>query len=135
MTEVAVLHSSAIVGFAARADWDVGAAMRRLLDAGTPMLLTEAVIADTVTALERGYRADRHVISTVLRSLLAHESVHVLDTDLLLRAVDLYEITGERFVDALVIATAETTGAATICSAEPRLAVWRPPTPLRGSAP
>ena len=74
------------------------------------LYLADLIVAETVYVLESFYEINRPRISEAIRSLLAMESVRVIDTPLLLRTVGLYEDKRLDFADAYLVACAETTG-------------------------
>ncbi len=80
------------------------------------LYLPDRIVAETIYVLESFCEIDRSSISEAMRSLLAMESVRVIDAPLLLRAVALYE--GERldFADSYLVACAETTGVGRVAS-------------------
>jgi predicted nucleic-acid-binding protein len=80
------------------------------------LLVVDLVIAETVYVLESFYDAPRQTIAEAIRSLLALESVVVVDTPLLLRAIDVYENDRIDFAEAYLVACAETTGTASVAS-------------------
>lgn len=71
------------------------------------LILTDLVVAEMVYVLESFYERPRLEISEMTRALLALPSVAVVDHDLLLRAVELYEIVGLDFAEAYLAALAE----------------------------
>jgi len=80
------------------------------------LFLADLIVAETVYVLESFYEIDRSRIAVAMRSLLAMESVRVIDAPLLLRAIALYE--GQRldFADAYLVACAEITGVNRVAS-------------------
>jgi predicted nucleic-acid-binding protein len=80
------------------------------------LLVVDLVIAETIYVLESFYEAPRETIAEAIRSLLALESVVVVDTPLLLRATDVYENDRIDFAEAYLVACAETTGTASVAS-------------------
>ena len=80
------------------------------------LFLADLIVAETVYVLESFYEIDRSRIAEAMRSLLAMESVRVIDAPLLLRAIALYE--GQRldFADAYLVACAEITGVNRVAS-------------------
>ena len=56
------------------------------------LYLTDLVVAETIDVLESYYEVPREQIVTTIRSLLAFDSISVVDRDVLLRAVEVYEI-------------------------------------------
>lgn len=57
----------------------------RYLEAETDAYLTDLVVAETVYVLESFYEAPRDQIGDAVRALLASESVHTVDPDVLRR--------------------------------------------------
>ncbi len=86
------------------------------LAAGTELLLTDLVAAETVYVLESFYTAPRAQVADALRSLLAFDSVVYVDAALLLRAIQVYETDRIDFAEAYLVACAETTGVGRIAS-------------------
>ncbi len=80
------------------------------------LLIVDLIIAETVCVLESFYEAPRGDVAQAIRSLLAMESVVVVDAPLLLRSLDVYENDRIDFAEAYLVACAETTGTATIAS-------------------
>lgn len=74
------------------------------------LILTDLVLAEMVYVLESFYRRPRREIANSARSLLALPSIAVLDHDLLLRALDLYELEKLDFAEAYLAALAEISG-------------------------
>lgn len=80
------------------------------------LLLTDLVVTETVSVLESFYEAPRESIAQAMRSLLAFDAIVCVDAPLLLRAVELYETARIGFVEAYLVACAETTGVGRIVS-------------------
>jgi len=80
------------------------------------LYLADLIVAETVYVLESFYEIDRSQISEAIRSLLAMESVRVIDSPLLLRTVALYEDERLDFADAYLVACAELTGIGRVAS-------------------
>jgi predicted nucleic acid-binding protein len=78
-----------------------------MLGARHDLILTDLVMAEMVYVLESYYDRQRAEISGMTRSLLALPSVAVVDHDLLLRAVELYESLRLDFAEAYLAALAE----------------------------
>ena len=55
-------------------------------------------------------------VATTVRSLLAFDSISVVDRDVLLRAVEVYELDRLDFADAYLVACAESTGIGRVAS-------------------
>jgi hypothetical protein len=80
------------------------------------LFLADLIVAETVYVLESFYEIDRSRIAEAMRSLLAMESVRVIDAPLLLRAIALYEDQRLDFADAYLVACAEITGVTRVAS-------------------
>jgi predicted nucleic acid-binding protein len=80
------------------------------LRAETELLLTDLVVAETVSVLESFYETPRTQVADAVRSLLALASVICVDAALLLRAVEVYEVERIDFAEAYLVACAESTG-------------------------
>lgn len=76
----------------------------------TELLLTDLVVAETVSVLESFYEAPRGQVAEAVRSLLALDSVVSIDSAVLLRAVEVYEVERLDFAEAYLVACAESTG-------------------------
>jgi predicted nucleic-acid-binding protein len=74
------------------------------------------VVAETIYVLESYYEVPREQIATTIRSLLAFDSISVVDRDVLLRAVEVYEIDRLDFAEAYLVACAESTGIGRVVS-------------------
>ena len=80
------------------------------------LLVTDLVVAETVYVLESFYKAPRGQIAESMRSLIAFESIVVVDPALLLRAIEVYEIDRLDFAEAYLVACAESTGVDRVAS-------------------
>ena len=80
------------------------------------LYLTDLVVAETIYVLESYYELPREQIATTIRSLLAFDSISVVDRDVLLRAVEVYEIDRLDFAEAYLLACAESTGIGRVVS-------------------
>jgi predicted nucleic-acid-binding protein len=81
-----------------------------------PLLLADLVVAECVYVLESFYEVARERVAEVLRAAIALPSIRALDPDLLLRALEVYEVERLDFAEAYLVALAETTGVAEIVS-------------------
>ena len=88
----------------------------RLLSNERDLLVTDLIAAETVYVLESFYEAPRQQLAEALRSLLAFDSVVVVDPAMLLRAVEVYETDRLDFAEAYIVACAETTGVGRVIS-------------------
>ena len=73
-------------------------------------------MAETSYVLESFYELPREQAATTIRSLLALDSIAVVDRDVLLRAVEVYEIDRLDFAGAYLVACAESTGIGRVAS-------------------
>ncbi len=74
------------------------------------LFLADLIVAETVYVLESFYETPRTQIAEIVRSLVAMRSVVVVDRDVLLRAVEVYETDRLDFAEAYLVASAESTG-------------------------
>ncbi len=88
----------------------------RLLASPLELLLTDVVWAEVGYVLESYYEASRAVVATALRAVVAHPTIRVVDADLLLRAVEVYETDRLDLTDAYLVASAERTGVGAVAS-------------------
>lgn len=87
-----------------------------LLRGADELILTDLVLAEMVYVLESFYETPRADIAGMVRALLALPSIAVADHDLLLRAVEVYEIMRLDFAEAYLVALAELSGVSRIAS-------------------
>ena len=80
------------------------------------LLVADLIVAETVYVLESFYEAPRPQIAAAIRSLLAMDSVVVLDRAMVRRALEVYELDRLDFAEAYLVASAETTGVGRIAS-------------------
>lgn len=80
------------------------------------LLLADLVVAETVYVLESFYEAPRAQVAEASRSLLALTSIVVVDSALLLWALEVYETDRLDFAEAYLVACAESTGVGRIAS-------------------
>lgn len=80
------------------------------------LLLADLVVAECVYVLESFYEVGRARIAELMRAALALPSIRTIDADLLLRALEVYEIYELDFADAYLVAQAETTGVEEVLS-------------------
>ena len=86
-----------------------------LTEAG-PLLLADLILAECVYVLESFYEVKPASIAELMRSALAMPNIETVDTGLLLRALEVYEIDRLDFAEAYLVAQAETTGVGEIVS-------------------
>jgi predicted nucleic acid-binding protein len=88
----------------------------RLLRVADRLLLVDVVVAECVYVLESFYEVPRTRVAELVRSALALPKIEVLEVDLLLRALELYEHIQLHFADAYLVAAAELSGVGAITS-------------------
>ncbi len=93
-----------------------GARATRFLAESKAILLTDLIVAECVYVLESVYGAPRPQIARAVRSILAFEEIRAVDVELLLRAVEVYEVDRLDFAEAYLVATAERSGVNAITS-------------------
>lgn len=74
------------------------------------------MLAEVVYVLESFYRVERVRVAELARSILVFEAIRVEDEDLLLRAVEVYEVARLDFADAYLAASAERFGIRNVAS-------------------
>jgi predicted nucleic acid-binding protein len=95
---------------------DMAARATRHLATERDLLVTDLVIAETVYVLEAFYKAPRGQVAEAMRSLIAFDSVEVVDPALLLRAIEVYELDRLDFAEAYLVASAESTDVGRVAS-------------------
>ena len=95
---------------------DVAARATHRLSSGTPLLLADLILAEVAYVLESFYEHPRPRVAEVLRAIVASPSIKTTGPDLLLRAIEVYEIDRLDFAEAYLVASAEVTGVGAICS-------------------
>ncbi len=78
--------------------------------------MADLILAECVYVLESFYEVPRVRIAELMRSALALPSIVALDTELLLRALEIYELERLDFADAYLVAQAEASGVGEIVS-------------------
>ena len=88
----------------------------RFLATADELLLADLVVAECVYVLESYYEVGRGHVAQLMRAALALDSVRVIDADLLLRALELYEQERLDFAEAYLVASAEISGVVDVAS-------------------
>ena len=88
----------------------------RYLEQADQLLLPDLILAEVAYVLDSYYEAPRLQVAEALRSILAFRAIRVVDSPLLQRAVELYEVQGLDFADAYLVASAERTGVGVVAS-------------------
>lgn len=95
---------------------DMAARTTRFLATERDLLVTDLVVAETVYVLESFYETPRTQVAESMRSLIAFDSIVVVDPALLLRAIEVYETDRLDFAEAYLVACAETTDVGRVAS-------------------
>jgi len=88
----------------------------RYLETADELLLSDLIAAEVVYVLESYYEVPRIQVAEALRAILGYPAIRVVDTDLLRRAIEIYEVDRLDFADAYLVASAERTGVGVIAS-------------------
>jgi predicted nucleic acid-binding protein len=80
------------------------------------LLLTDLVVAEVVYVLESFYEVERPRVAELLRAILGFRAIVVLDSALLLRTLEIYEVDRLDFADAYLVASAESSGVGAVAS-------------------
>ena len=80
------------------------------------LFLADLIAAETIYVMESFYGTPRDQVAETMRSLLAMDSIIVVDRDVLLRAVAVYELDRLDFAEAYLVACAESTGIGRVAS-------------------
>jgi predicted nucleic acid-binding protein len=86
------------------------------LGSGERLLVTDLVLAECVFVLESFYEVERAQIATLMRSALAFPAIDTVNPEVLLRALEVYELDRLDFAEAYLVAQAEITGVGRIAS-------------------
>ena len=88
----------------------------RYLAGADELLLPDLILAEVAYVLESYYEAPRTDVAVSLRAIVTFPKISVVDQELLLRAVEIYEIHRLDFADAYLVASAESTGVGVVAS-------------------
>ena len=88
----------------------------RFLATERDLLVTDLVVAETVYVLESFYKAPRGQVAEAMRSLISFDSIVVVDSLLLLRAIEVSETDRLDFAEAYLVACAESTEVGRVAS-------------------
>jgi predicted nucleic-acid-binding protein len=88
----------------------------RFLAEAEELFLVDLVVAEVVYVLESFYEVERARVAEFVRAILAFDPIRVVDEELLLRAVEVYEIERLDFAEAYLVASAERSGVAAVAS-------------------
>ena len=88
----------------------------RYLATADELLLPDLVVAQVADVLESFYETPRTQVAETLRAIVGFPSMRVVDAELLLRAVEVYDVQRLDFADAYLVASAERSGLGQIAS-------------------
>jgi predicted nucleic acid-binding protein len=88
----------------------------RYLRQAEELLLPDLILAEVAYVLESFFETPRLQVAETLRAVLAFSAIRVVDDELLLRTVELYEGHRLDFADAYLVASAERTGVGVVAS-------------------
>lgn len=88
----------------------------RFLAEADELLLADLIVAEVVYVLESFYEVKRARVAELVRAIIAFDAVRVVDEELLLRAIEVYEIDRLDFAEAYLVASAERSGVDTVAS-------------------
>jgi predicted nucleic-acid-binding protein len=87
-----------------------------LLTAADELLVPDLIVAEVVFVLESFYEVKRQQVAELVRAVIGFPAIVVVDTLLLLRALEIYEVDRIDFAEAYLVASAEVSGVETIVS-------------------
>jgi predicted nucleic acid-binding protein len=88
----------------------------RYLQQAEELLLPDLILAEVAYVLESFYETPRTQVAGTLRAVLAFPAIHVVDNELLQRAVEVYDVDRLDFADAYLVASAERSGIGVVAS-------------------
>jgi predicted nucleic acid-binding protein len=92
------------------------AAATAFLASAEELHLTDLVLAEVVYVLESYYKVPRKRVAELTRAIIGFPATVVADDELLLRALEVYEVDRVDFAEAYLVACAESTRILTIAS-------------------
>lgn len=95
---------------------DLAEKATRFLAEADELLVPDLIVAEVVYVLESFYEVERAQVAELARAIAAFPSITVIDQDLLLRAIEVYEVDHIDFAEAYLVASAERSGINTVAS-------------------
>ena len=95
---------------------DLAARATRYLKGTRDLLLPDLILAEVAYVLESFYEVPRADVARILRAILGFPSIRVVDSRLLERAIEVYDVDRLDFADAYLVASAESSGIGVIAS-------------------
>jgi predicted nucleic acid-binding protein len=88
----------------------------KLLAEADELLLVDLVVAEVVYVLESFHEVPRERVAELVRAIIAFPAIVVLDSAVLLRALEVYETDRLDFDEAYLVAQAERSGVGVVAS-------------------
>jgi predicted nucleic acid-binding protein len=95
---------------------DQAARATKFLAAADELLLPDLIVAEVVYVLESFYEAGRPQVADLVRAIISFPPTVVLDSAMLLRALEVYETDRLDFAEAYLVAQAERSGVGEVAS-------------------
>ncbi|MHB8508070.1 MAG: PIN domain-containing protein [Candidatus Dormibacteria bacterium] len=95
---------------------ELAARATRYLAESTELLWPDLIVAETIYVLESFYEVERAQVASMIRAALAFPAIEVVDEELLLRAVEVFEVDRIDFSEAYLVANAESSDISSIAS-------------------
>ena len=95
---------------------DLAARATAYLAAAEALILPDLILAEVVYVLESFYEVPRDRVAELARSIIMFGPIQTAHPEMLLRAVEVYEVHRIDFSDAYLVALAETAGVGDIAS-------------------
>jgi predicted nucleic acid-binding protein len=95
---------------------DQAARATKFLAAVDELLLTDLIVAEVVYVLGSFYEVGRRQVAELMRAIISFPPVVVLDSAMLLRALEVYETDRLDFAEAYLVAQAERSGVGEVAS-------------------
>ncbi|HEY8741273.1 MAG TPA: PIN domain-containing protein [Candidatus Dormibacteraeota bacterium] len=86
---------------------ELAARATRYLSESNDLQWPDLIVAETVYVLESFYEVERAQVAFMIRAALAFPAIEVVDEELLLRALEVYEVYRIDFAEAYLVASAE----------------------------
>jgi predicted nucleic-acid-binding protein len=86
------------------------------LGAADELLLADLVVAECIYVLESFYEVERDQVADLMRAAIGLPSIKTVDSAMLRRALEVYEVDRLDFAEAYLVAQAETTGVGSVLS-------------------
>ena len=95
---------------------ELAARATRYLSESNDLHWPDLIVAETVYVLESFYEVGRVQVASMIRAALAFPGIEVVDEELLLRALEVYEVERIDFAEAYLVASAERSDIGVIAS-------------------